>query len=166
MVLPLYIHRRNAKSFIHKTYKIMTLVRYNNRFPRFFDDFFTKDLDGFLNSVQGNVNTPAVNVKENEDGFQVEVVAPGFNKEDFKVELDGDVLTIANEQEENSEEKGQDTYVKREFRYHAFRRSFRLPENVVDGDKINARYEAGILHLTLPKREEVKPKPARLIDIA
>lgn len=145
----------------------MTLVRYNNRFPRFFDDFFTKDLDRFFDATNGNANVPAVNVKEDEDGFHVEVAVPGFKKEDFKVELDKDVLTIATEQEENHEEKDeQGTYVKREFYYNTFRRSFRLPENVVDGDKINARYEAGILYLTLPKREEVKPRPARLIDIA
>ena len=144
----------------------MTLVRYNNRFPRFFDDFFTKDLDRFFDATNGNASVPAVNVKEDEDGFHVEVAVPGFKKEDFKVELDKDVLTIATEQEENYEEKEeQGNYVKREFAYRAFRRSFRLPENVVDGDKINAHYEAGILHLTLPKREEVKPRPARLIEI-
>ena len=142
----------------------MTLVRYNNRVPRFFDDFFTKDLDGFLNNAQGHTNVPAVNVKEDENHFHIEVSAPGFKKEDFKVELDQDVLTIATEREENSEQD--EPYVKREFRYNAFRRSFRLPENVVDSDGIEARYEAGILHLALPKREEVKPKPARLIDIA
>ena len=144
----------------------MTLVRYNNRFPRFFDDFFTKDMDRFFDGTNAT-NLPAVNVKEDENGFQVEVAVPGFKKEDFKVELDQDVLTIATEQEEKHEEKDeQSNYVKREFRHRAFKRSFRLPENVVDGDKIEARYEAGILHLTLPKREEVKPKPARLIDIA
>ena len=144
----------------------MTLVRYNNRFPRFFDDFFTKDLDRFFEGT-ANANLPAVNVREDENGFQVEVAAPGFKKEDFKVELDQDVLTIATEQEEKHEKKDEQTkYVKREFRHQTFQRSFRLPENVVDGEKIEARYEAGILHLTLPKREEVKPKPARLIDIA
>ena len=142
----------------------MTLVRYNNRFPRFFDDFFTKEFDRFLDGTDHN--QPAVNVRENENEFQVEVAVPGFRKEDFQVELDNDVLTIATEKEENNEQKDeQGNYVKREFRYNAFRRSFRLPENVVDGDKINARYEAGILHLTLPKREEVKPRPARTIKI-
>ena len=145
----------------------MTLVRYNNRFPRFFDDFFTKDLDRFFEGDTANAHLPAVNVKEDENGFQVEVAVPGFKKEDFKVELDQDVLTIASEQEDQHEEKDeQGNYVKREFRHQSFKRSFRLPEHVVDGDKIEARYEAGILYLTLPKREEVKPKPARLIDIA
>ena len=144
----------------------MTLIRYNNQFPRFFDDFFTKDLDRFFEGT-AHATLPAVNVQEDEKGFNVEVSAPGFKKEDFKVELNQDVLTIATEQDEQSEEKNQPgNYVKREFRHRAFKRSFRLPEQVVDGDKIEARYEAGILQLTLPKREEVKPKPARLIDIA
>ena len=143
----------------------MTLVRYNNRFPRFFDDFFTKDLDRFFDTPEAQL--PAVNVKEDDNGFTVEVAVPGFKKEDFKVELDQDVLTIASEQEEKHEENNeQGNYVKREFRHRSFKRSFRLPKDVVDGDKIEARYEAGILHLALPKREEVKPKPARLIDIA
>ena len=131
----------------------MTLIRYSNQFPRFFDDFFTRDADR---------TQPAVNVKEDDNGFAVEVAAPGFEKTDFKVEVDKDVLTIA----VVNEEKDDAGYVKREFRTQAFRRSFRLPENTVDGDQIEARYEAGILYLTLPKREEVKPKPARLINIA
>lgn len=76
------------------------------------------------------------------------------------------MLTIATEKEAENEESNDAGYVKREFRSQAFRRSFRLPENTVEGDKIEARYEAGVLHLMLPKREEVKPKPARLIDIA
>ncbi len=109
---------------------------------------------------------PAVNVKEDEHGFAVEVAAPGFDKADFKVEVEQDVLTIAAEKEAENEENKALGYVKREFSSQAFRRSFRLPENTVDGDKIEARYEAGVLYLTLPKREEVKPKPARLIDIA
>jgi HSP20 family protein len=82
------------------------------------------------------------------------------------LKIDQDTLTIAAEKKTDNEENQESGYVKREFRAQAFRRSFRLPENTVDGDKIEARYEAGILHLALPKREEVKPKPARLIDIA
>jgi HSP20 family protein len=143
----------------------MTLVRYNNRFPRFFDDFFTRDLDQLFGGVDTNRNLPAVNVKEDEHGFAVEVAAPGFDKADFKVEVDQDLLTIAADKEAQDEATDEAGYVKREFRSKTFRRSFRLPENMVDGDKIEARYEAGILYLNLPKREEVKPKPARMIEI-
>ena len=142
----------------------MTLVRYNNRLPRFFDDFFTRDMDHFFGG-EADSNLPAVNVQEDDNGFAVEVAAPGFEKNDFKVEIDQNTLTIAADKETKNEDSTDAGYVKREFRSQAFRRSFRLPENTVDGDKIEARYEAGILHLTLPKREEVKPKPARMIEI-
>ena len=144
----------------------MTLVRYNNRLPQFFDDFFTRDLDHFFGGTDADRNLPAVNVKEDDNGFALEVAAPGFDKADFKVEIDQNMLTIAAEKETENEENDSSGYVKREFRARTFRRSFRLPENAVDGNKIEARYEAGILHLTLPKREEVRPKPARLINIA
>ncbi|MGB3588883.1 MAG: Hsp20/alpha crystallin family protein [Tunicatimonas sp.] len=143
----------------------MNLIRYNTSFPRFFDDFVTKELDQlFDNSGQRGRRLPATNVKETEDHFALELAVPGFEKDDFKVELDQDVLTVSVEKEENTKD-GNDNFVKREFRYHNFSRSFRLPENAVDGDKIAAKYEAGILTLTLPKREEVKPKPARTIEI-
>ncbi len=143
----------------------MKLIRYNTPFPRFFDDFVTKELDQLFDTsgFQGH-RLPATNVKETEDYFALEMAVPGFAKDDFKVELDQDVLTVSVEKGDNKEEKN-DAFVKREFRYHNFSRSFRLPENAVDGDKIAAKYENGILTLTLPKREEVKPKPARTIEI-
>ncbi len=145
----------------------MTLIRYNNRFPGFFDEFLTKDVEKWFDGNNGfNTALPAVNVKESEEGYEVEVAAPGMNKEDFKVEVDHDVLTISSEKEQKNEEDEEGKYTKREFRYQSFQRSFRLPEGQVDGDKIKARYENGILHLSLPKREELKPKPARLIKIA
>ncbi len=145
----------------------MTLIRYNNRFPAFFDDFLTKDVEKWFDGNNGfNTSLPAVNVKESEEGYEVEVAAPGMSKEDFKVEVEHDVLTISSEKEQKNEEKEEGKYTKREFSYQSFQRSFRLPEGQVDGDKIKARYENGILHLSLPKREEVKPKPARLIKVA
>ncbi len=122
-------------------------------------------MDHFFTGAEGTNQLPAVNVKEDDNGFAVAVAAPGFEKADFSVEIDQNTLTIAAEKE-TEEENQESGYVKREFRTQAFRRSFRLPENTVDSDKIEARYEAGILYLTLPKREEVKPKPARLINIA
>lgn len=143
----------------------MKLIRYNTGFPRFFDDFVTRDLEQFFDaSGLQNRRLPATNVKETEDHFALELSVPGFNKEDFKVELDQHVLTVSVEKEDKQEEKN-DQYVKQEFRYHNFKRSFNLPENAVDGEKIEARYDAGVLYVTLPKREEVKPKPARTIEI-
>jgi HSP20 family protein len=147
----------------------MTLIRYNDLFPRFFDDNFTKELDQWFGTKQQPSKTfsPAVNVKEEKDAYQVEVVAPGMKKEDFKVEIDHDLLKISAKQEANKEEKEENAkYTRREFHSFAFERSFRLPKNEINGDKIEARYVDGILYLNLPKREEAKEKPARLIDIA
>jgi HSP20 family protein len=147
----------------------MTLMRYNEFLPRFFDDNFTKEFDQLfsLNDASAKSFTPAVNVKEEKDSYQIEVAVPGMKKEDFEVVVDHDLLKISAKQEDKKEDRKDDgKYTRREFRYHSFERSFHLPKNEVNGDKINARYEDGILHIDLPKREEIKEKPTRLIEIA
>ncbi len=146
---------------------IMTLVRrFNNQTPdiaNIFDDFFGGDF--FLNPVsQSRRSVPAVNVKETQDEYLIEVAAPGMKKDDFKVEVNNNVLTISCEQEDKKEEN-EKGYTRREFCYSAFRRSFAIPRNEVDESKINASYKDGILQITLHKREEVKPKPVRMIEI-
>ena len=145
----------------------MTLLRYNDLFPRFFDDNYTKELNQrFENKEQPMASVPAVNVKEEADAYQVEVAVPGMKKEDFKVEIDHDLLKIsATRKETKNENQKEGRYSRREFFYQSFERNFLLPKNQLNGDKIEARYEDGILHLTLPKLEEVKEKPARLIEI-
>jgi len=147
----------------------MTLIkRSNNLFPTvpsFFDDFFTRDLFDFAKTtnVYGS-SLPAVNIKENENQFEVEVAAPGLSKEDFKIEVENDVLTLSSEREE-SKENQEDNYKRKEFSYSSFRRTFTLPENLVDADKIEAKYIDGVLNVVLPKKEEAKPKPVRRIKI-
>jgi HSP20 family protein len=112
-----------------------------------------------------NVNVPAVNIKETETTFVVELAAPGKKKEDFNVELDDNVLTISSEASSENEEKDKEgKYTRKEFSYSSFKRSFTLPEIVNDYD-INASYENGVLHITLPKKEEALPKPKRMIEI-
>ena len=143
----------------------MTLIRYNTRMPRFFDDFFTKETDSFSTQTAKSNSLPAVNIKEDENNFQLEVAAPGRNKEDFQVKFDQGLLTISAEQNDEQESKDE-RYLKREFRHSNFQRSFRVEEKEVNGDNIVAKYENGVLHLTLPKREEAKPKPARQIEVA
>lgn len=147
----------------------MTLVKRTNGLfpsvPSFFDDFFVKDLMGWTNSNNAyGASLPAVNIKVNENEFVVEVAAPGFGKEDFKVEVENDVLTISSEKEAKNENE-YEGYTRREFNYGSFKRTFTLPENQVDVEKVKASYNNGILHIILPKREEVKPKPARTIKI-
>jgi HSP20 family protein len=147
----------------------MTLVKRTNglfpNVPSFFDDFFVKDLMGWsnTNSAYGS-SLPAVNIKQDENNFEVEVAAPGFSKEDFKIEVENNVLTISSEKEEKNKD-GKEGYTRREFHYSSFKRTFTLPENQVEVDKVKASYNNGILQILLPKREEVKPKPARTIKI-
>ncbi len=136
-------------------------------FDRFFDDFFTKDLfendwkPGWLEKSF----TPAVNVKESDQGFALEVAAPGFEKKDFKVEIENGVLSVSTEKKEEKEEKEEGKYTRKEFHFAAFKRSFRLPENIVEDENIQAKYEDGILKLFLPKKAEAKPQPVRTIEI-
>ncbi|MEM9855930.1 MAG: Hsp20/alpha crystallin family protein [Bacteroidota bacterium] len=142
----------------------MTLIRRTNNdlFPTFFDDFFGRDMfnSGLTNQVRST--TPAVNIREDDDAYHVELAAPGINKDDFKVELDNDLLTISYEKKEEKKETG--AYTKREFSYQSFSRSFNLPKSI-ENSKIAARYTDGVLHLDIPKKEEAKQKPSRLIKI-
>lgn len=140
----------------------MQLVRFNqpnnkflnSNFNQLFNQLDTMFPSKSFNNVTYN-NIPAVNVKENENGFQIEVAAPGLKKEDFKLSLHENRLTISAKQEAKTEEKTE-KYTRQEFNYTSFQRTFTLPKNV-DGDKIDATYSEGILHVGLPKKEELKP---------
>lgn len=148
----------------------MTLARISDRLfptvPSFLDNFFSRDLMDWSNSNFSSTNStlPAVNIRETDESFMIEVAAPGLSKENFKVNLDRDRLEISSELKKEKNESDQ-KYSRREFSYQSFQRSFTLPEGTVDGDKISAKYTDGILFVTIPKREEVKPKPARAIEI-
>jgi len=144
----------------------MSLVRFSNQVPSMFDRFFEGDLFDWSNRNFSNTNTtlPSVNIKENPDEFKVEVAAPGFDKGDFKLELNHDVLTISSEKQMENEIKDDEHFSKREFSYQSFTRSFTLP-NIADSERIDANYENGILKVSIPKKEESKPKPSRMIEI-
>ena len=105
---------------------------------------------------------PAANIKETDKSYHVELASPGMNKEDFKIEVDEDLLTIRSEKESEKEETSS-RYTKREFNFTSFVRSFRLPEEV-DSENISAKYEGGILQLEIPKKV-VEEKKVRSIDI-
>ena len=92
------------------------------------------------------------------------MAAPGFNKEEFNVEVNDNILTISSEKRVENETKDGQQFTHREFSYQSFKRTFTLPATV-ESDKIEAKYENGILHLSIPKKEEAKPKPARKIEI-
>jgi HSP20 family protein len=147
--------------------RIMTLMRFSNQFPTLFDRFLENDLFDWSNKNYSTTNTtvPSVNIKESTDGFEVDLAAPGFEKKDFNIELNHDLMTISSEKKiENETREGED-YVRREFSYQSFNRSFTLP-NSADAEKIKAKYENGILRVNIPKKEEAKPRPDRQIAIA
>ena len=146
-----------------------TLVKRDGRsgfMPSIWDNFFNNDLFNWESNFANTGNSmPAVNIKETGDSFLVEMAAPGMEKKDFKIELDGNALTISSEKQNESEEKEGENYSRKEFNYQSFYRTFHLPKEVVNSDKIKAKYENGLLRLEIPKREEAKQKPVRLIDI-
>ena len=96
----------------------------------------------------------------------MEMAAPGMKKNDFKIELEGNLLNISSETSNQTEEKEGDRYSRREFSYQSFQRSFTLAKDVLDAEKIKAKYEDGVLRLHIPKKDEVKQKPPRLIQIS
>jgi len=148
-----------------------TLVRQNATLfpslPSLLEDFFNRDwADSTLANSNFSATLPAVNVRETNDNFTIDVAAPGMKRDEFKVELDNNVLTISSQHEEKQEENDETrNYTRREFNYQSFQRSFSLPENKVEGEQISARYVDGILHITVPKKDEAKVKPAKQITI-
>lgn len=144
----------------------MALVHFRNRFPDLFNRFMDNDLFDWSSKHFSNTNTtiPAVNIREDHDGYEVEMAAPGLEKKDFKVELNDQVLTISSvKQFENETNEGQ-RFTSREFSYQSFSRSFTLP-NTVEQDNIKAQYEDGLLRIRIPKKEEAKAKPPKQIAI-
>jgi HSP20 family protein len=148
------------------------LVRTNgNSFssiPSLLNDFFMDDwFDSSIRNWRSTGATlPSVNVRETNDEFIIEVAAPGMNRDNFKVELDNNILSISAElQGKNETSEQNDNYNRREFNYQSFQRSFSLPETKVEGTKISAKYKDGILYVAIPKKEEVKIKPARQITV-
>lgn len=151
----------------------MTLIRraHNNYnypvYPSFFDNLFSRDLMDWnnLNFSETETTIPAANVKENADKYEIDIAAPGMKKDDFKVKVDGNLLTISSSRREEKESEGKDKINRREFSYQSFQRSFTLPDRQVQVENIAAKYDNGILHIELPKREEVKPQPLKEIKI-
>jgi HSP20 family protein len=149
----------------------MTIVKRNgnlqNHFPTFFDDFLNRDIINWSlsNFSETNTSIPAVNIKETPDNYEVEVAAPGMSKKDFKVLLEGNNLTISSEKATQKEEKEDVRYSSREFSYQSFSRTFTLQKEIVDTEKIQAKYENGVLLLFIPKMEQVKQKQPKLIEI-
>jgi len=146
----------------------MTLVKRtsDNLFPSLFDNLFSRDWMDWNNSNFSSTNTtlPAVNLSENDKEYTIEVAAPGMKKEDFNISMDNNQLHISSEVK-NEKETKDDNYYRKEFSYQSFKRLFDLPMEHVNDNKISAKYKDGILFVHLPKRDEVKTKPSRIISI-
>ena len=155
----------------------MALVRLsdsnrNSLFPSLIDRFFEGDLlspidimGNTWNFSGTNTTLPAVNIKENDNEYEIEVAAPGMRKEDFKVNYDNGRLTISSERKEEKKESNGEKVARREFSYQSFQRSFTVTEDTVNTDRIGAKYADGILYVTLPKSEQAKPRPVKQIAI-
>ena len=147
----------------------MSLMRRDENLPSwsgFFNEFFNRDwLDWTTkNFSETNTTLPSVNILEGHDRYEVKMAAPGLEKKDFKIELNHGILTISSEKKvENETKKGQQ-FIKREFSYQSFSRSFTLPD-MVESEKITAKYDDGLLRVIIPKKEEAKVKPAKSIEI-
>ncbi|MCJ8155737.1 Hsp20/alpha crystallin family protein [Chryseobacterium sp. SSA4.19] len=150
----------------------MSIVKRNNgsmlpASPRaLFDDFFSRELFNWGNTNFSSTLTtvPSVNIRESDENFEVEVAAPGMEKKDFTITLEGNLLTISSSRK-NETEENKDQYTRREFSYQSFRRSFELAKDVVDEEHIQAKYDNGVLKLTIPKTEKAKKQAPRLIEI-
>ena len=141
---------------------MLPIVRFNR--PALSDDFIRSTFLGDFFDNETRVSVPEVNIAENGDHFNIEVAAPGLNKDDFKINLDHNLLTISSVKEAQKEDK-KSGFMRREFNYSSFKRSFSLPDTI-NAENISASYNNGILSIQIPKREEAKVKPAREILVA
>lgn len=138
----------------------------SERRPTLFDDFF-RPLNQWFDNGGGlwerAMTVPPVNITESKDAYQVSLAVPGMKKEDFKIGMDGNILTISSEKEETKEEKDK-KFTRKEYSYSAFSRSFTLPDEI-NKEKIEAKYENGVLMLSLPRKEETQTKSATQIAV-
>lgn len=133
------------------------------RMPLLFDDFFKPWNEWFDGGRVRTMSVPAVNIMENENGYEVSLAVPGMKKSDFNITLDGTMLTISSEKEENKEEKNE-KYTRNEYNFSSFSRSFTLPEEI-NKEKIEASYVDGVLKIVLPGQGEMKKFTHKQIDV-
>lgn len=128
------------------------MKRNQDLFGGLLDSLFN-DSPLFSSEVSRHYSVPAVNIKNNENSFEVEVAAPGLKKEDFNIEVEDNVMKLSVNKSSENEEK-EENFTRKEFSYFNFQRSFTLPKNVVDAEKVEANYKDGILSIVLPKQEQ------------
>ena len=149
----------------------MSLIKFNNR-QRLFPSWTNEGLKNFLSSddffnndfFEEDSLMPAMNVKEHDDDFEIEFAAPGFNKKDFEVTIDDNILNVCGEKKHEAEEKEED-FTRKEFSYNSFKRSMTLPKSVNTDQEVKATYKNGILKLNLLKKEEAKTKQPKKVEV-
>lgn len=148
----------------------MTLVKFNRRRRPWFGDgnnpwFDTENFfeDDFFTQES---NLPAMNVKENDDNFEIELAVPGFSKEDIKVTMENDLLHVFAETSKDETVENESGYTRREFNYNEFDRKLKLPTNVNQEKEVKAAYKNGVLKLNLAKTQETKEPPKKVIEIS
>ncbi len=140
------------------------LAKVSERIPSVFEDLLKPWNEWFDGGLWGKTMTiPAVNIVEHNNEYQVSLAVPGMKKDDFKIDVDGNMLTISSEKEASKEEI-EKKFTRKEYNYSSFSRSFTLPEEI-NKEKIEAKYEEGVLKLMLPKREEAKKPAAKHIAV-
>jgi HSP20 family protein len=141
----------------------MTLIRWHrpNNLSDMFQNFFDSDFNDIFSR---KMSDPAANILESPESFQLELAAPGLSKEDFKIHLENNILTVSAEMEDEKREEGKN-YTRKEFYYGSFSRSFTLPK-IIDLEKIKADYEGGVLKVALPKKEEARLEVKKEIKIS
>ena len=151
-----------------------TLVKRNNglsilpELPSIFNETLFRDWFNWSHQRgDEQVSTvPSVNIREQADNFEITVAAPGMARNDFKVELDNNQLVISGEKKQEQEVEQNGNYLRKEFNYQSFVRTFTLSDKHVNGEKIQAKYADGLLQITIPKSNEAKPKPVKQIQIS
>jgi len=133
----------------------MTLLKVNQpkKYNGWIDEFFN-ELPSAFGKTFNESFTPQVNIKETNDAYQLTFLTPGRNKEDFKINIEKNLLTVSSEMKEEQVQENEN-HIRREFSLQSFKRTFTLDEKI-EAEKIEAKYENGLLTLTLPKKEEVK----------
>ena len=141
----------------------MAIIRWNNRLPLadMFSNFFDSD---FIDYFNRRGSDPAANILEHPDSFELNLAAPGLKKDDFKINLENNILTISSELENEKHEEGKN-FTRKEFFYGSFSRSFTLPKSI-NTEKIKAEYADGILKVVLPKKDEAKVEIKKEIKIS
>jgi len=143
---------------------VTSLSTWKPRLGLTFNDFFEPWNEWFQDGFAGRqLTSPKVNITDDKNSYNLELAAPGLQKKDFKIDVNGNVLTISAQKEERKEEK-EDKYTRQEYNYSSFSRSFTLPEEVQQ-DKIDAIYENGVLKLALPKNEKATQNSHKAIPV-